>query len=373
MNLQRLRESLCPQILRLKDSVTHDMLPSLCTKLGLHAPAEGSKRERLEASFASLPDSHLHDVAQRLLQHYPPSPKARNEIQDLLWVGSCAPEISKKCRRQIARALEVEELYLDGTRFNELLERLWILDDDELEPFLMTPSTRSLRAQIKRHVYRNPDDWTVEHFWDKLGAFDASSRRFALFLEGLASSDVRPDETGQRRFVEKINAELRSCGAELRETSSDGGYPVFSVAAISTVSLGRPKQLIFASSVKPDLRFRDAVNNDIEIVTNADKVLVYDRPIGSEGLRWCDLQSWWSDTAQIPDEEQAKATLYRRLRISLPLGSPPQRTLFESFHRIFARAIPQLPALCPRSGCIGIRRLQGSEVRSLSRGSAWTS
>jgi hypothetical protein len=39
--------------------------------------------------------------------------------------------------------------------------------------------------------------------------------------------------------------------------------------------------------MKPDLRFRDAVNNDIEIVTGADQVLVYDRPInagGSDGV-----------------------------------------------------------------------------------------
>jgi hypothetical protein len=30
---------------------------------------------------------------------------------------------------------------------------------------------------------------------------------------------------------------------------------------------------------KPNLRFRDAVNSHIEIVTNADKVLVYAQPI----------------------------------------------------------------------------------------------
>jgi very-short-patch-repair endonuclease len=111
--------------------------------------------------------------------------------------------------------------------------------------------------------------------------------------------------------------------------------------------MGRPKNLIFASAVKPDLRFRDAVNNDIEIVTNADKVLVYDRPIGAEGLRWSDLQLWWSETKGIANDKDAKETLYRRLLECLPTNSPPQRLLFDSFFRSFRDHIPKLPALLP--------------------------
>lgn len=57
---------------------------------------------------------------------------------------------------------------------------------------------RSLRAAINQHVYPNPEDWSVEDLFDKLGAFVASDRRFGLFLEGLASSDVLPDEAAQR-------------------------------------------------------------------------------------------------------------------------------------------------------------------------------
>jgi hypothetical protein len=67
-----------------------------------------------------------------------------------------------------------------------------------------------------------------------------------------------------------MNRHLRPCGAELRETNSDGGYPIFEVVSLHGNVGGRPKNLIFASRVKPDLRFSDAVNNDIEIVTNAE-------------------------------------------------------------------------------------------------------
>jgi very-short-patch-repair endonuclease len=347
VNLQHLRAILRPLIVALKDSGTHERLSAMCAELGLPTVSEGSKRDRLSASFDAVAASELPQVAECLLAIHPPSAATRNEIQDLLWEDSSVPPIPKRCRREIARTLIVEELYLDRPRFTELLERLWILDDDELEPLLMDPSTRSLRAQIDRHVFRNPEDWSVEHLMDRLGAFDASPRRFVLFLEGLASSDVRPDVASQRRFVEKVNPQLQACGAELRETGEEGGYPVFTVCALGAKPLGRPKQLIFASSVKPDLRFRDAVNNDIEIVTHADRVLVYDRPIGETGLRWCDLQAWWSDIEGIADKDEAKLTLYRRLKSSLPANSPPQRALFDSFHRVFAGAIPGLPALLP--------------------------
>lgn len=89
------------------------------------------------------------------------------------------------------------------------------------------------------------------------------------------------------------------------------------------------------------------MDNDVEIVTNADKVLVYDRPIGNEGLRWNDLQQWWSETEKIADANMAKRFLYTRLKSSLPHNSPPQRLLFDAFFEGFSGAVPFLPALLP--------------------------
>ena len=204
-----------------------------------------------------------------------------------------------------------------------------------------------LRAEIAQHVHKNSGDWSTEHLFERLGAFDAADKRFGLFVEGLASSDVLPEEATQRRYVELVNGCLRPYGIELRESGSDGGYPVFSLAATRPAANRSPKNLIFASAVKPDLRFQNAVDNDVEIVTNAEKVLVYDRPIGNEGLRWRELQRWWGETNGIAIEQEAKQTLYRRLLESLPDRSPPQRLLFESYHRGFRSAVPDLPALLP--------------------------
>ena len=57
----------------------------------------------------------------------------------------------------------------------------WILDADDWMHLLGGKPT-GLRAEIQQHVHRNPEDWPAETLFDQLG-YDASDRRFALFLE----------------------------------------------------------------------------------------------------------------------------------------------------------------------------------------------
>lgn len=126
----------------------------------------------------------------------------------------------------------------------------------------MTPWTffcgtgRSLRKAIRQHVHHNPGDWSAEELFDKLGTFDASNRRFCFFLEGLASPDVLPDEAAQRRFVQVVNKSLQGCGVTMRESDIKDGYPIFTVISTLSAPVGRPNNFIFASSIKPDIRFR---------------------------------------------------------------------------------------------------------------------
>lgn len=97
--------------------------------------------------------------------------------------------------------------------------------------------------------------------------------------------------------VGTINGHLQPAGIELQHTGSDGGYPVFTVLSTRMSGNRRPRSIIFASLVKPDIRFRSAVDNDIEIVGGRpDDTLVYDREIPAAGLRWRDLHRWWQDT-----------------------------------------------------------------------------
>lgn len=136
-------------------------------------------------------------------------------------------------------------------------------------------------------------------------------------------------------------------GVQLVEVGNEEGYPVFHVQAVGRSGDRRPKNLIFASPVKPDIRIIDAVDNDVEIASNAESVLVYDRAIGQDGLRWADLQQWWKETRNSANDDEAKSQLYRRLLAGIPSESPPQQRLFRYYHEVFGSAVTRLPALLP--------------------------
>jgi hypothetical protein len=53
---------------------------------------------------------------------------------------------------------------------------------------------------------------------------------------------------------------------------------------------GEMKNLIFAATgPEPKIVLRDAINNDLEIVENAEDRLVYDLPLPESGLTWRQL------------------------------------------------------------------------------------
>ncbi|WAJ42856.1 hypothetical protein OK015_16475 [Mycobacterium sp. Aquia_216] len=341
-------------------SCTHRELDIRFAELGLVEPpqTQGSSRsraQRVQAVAAGLPDSDLPSVAGRVLSTAAARPVERVAIEDILWAPSGAPRIPKRTRREIAAALALEDLVVDERRFTTMLESLWPLEPpNPFDALLGTGPPRpalwgppDLRALIYQHVYRNPGDWSTEDLFEHLGAFEAADRRFGLFLEAITSADVVLHEPNQRAIVDTINPSLRQCGLHLAETDIRDGYPVFTVARHAAGGMRRPKNLIFASPRKPDLRLTDALDNDIEILTGADDVLVYDRPIGPGGLRWRDLQAWWQDAHPENTPKQAKSMLYQRLLRAIPRESPPQQLLFTAYHKIFGEAIPALPALLP--------------------------
>jgi AbiJ N-terminal domain 3 len=345
MDLTTLRQLVGSVVVQDLTGYTHRRLGDACVSLGLpEPPGEGTKRERVSQSFAALPDADLPMVAEQILAQALADASSRNAIQDVLWAEGSL-EMPKRTRREIARDLDLADLVHNVDRFTALLGRLWVLDDDMFS--WLSESTTSLRARIDRHVFRNPGDWNTEELFEQLGAFEATDARFTRFLEGLVSADTVLDESAQRHIVDTVNPHLRRVGAELREIRVDGGYPVFSVVSTRAAHNSGPKNVIFATLAKPDIRFTDAIDNNIEIVENEDKVLVYNRPIGADGIRWCDLQAWWMDSEQLADEAEAKKSLYERLLRSLPENAPPQQNLYRLYHEIHGAAVPDLPALLP--------------------------
>lgn len=335
-----LRDLLWPVIEIVVNRTTQLTLAAECQRLGLPEPPDaGSKRERVNASYYDVPDESLPELAERILRSGLLSTDRRNAVQDCLWAAKPYPEITKRTRREIARTIDIGDLVHAPDSLMSALADLWDLDRPYNRTQLFGPT---LRDRITKHVINN-DDWTAEDLFDSVGAFEATHRRFALFIEALASADVLLDEPLQRNFVAAVNGPLKQCGLTLIQIGFTDGYPAFQLICTQAASTRRPKNVIFASPFKPVIRLRDAVNNDIE-VDREDEVLIYDRPIGVDGLRHRDLQQWWKDT----QEATTETSLYQRLLSCLPDTSPPQRALFVLYHRIYDQLqYPDLPALLP--------------------------
>ncbi|WP_086709617.1 hypothetical protein [Streptomyces antimycoticus] len=113
---------------------------------------------------------------------------------------------------------------------------------------------------------------------------------------------------------------------------------------------GEFKNLIFAANgPKPEIVLRDAVNNRLDIVRNAQYCLTYTQPLVAAGLSWAELVSWWQQTnpAVAGDQEAASRTLCARLADSL--ASPPEEVLFHTYAALYFReGGPALPALIPQ-------------------------
>ncbi|MEU1273493.1 hypothetical protein [Streptomyces sp. NPDC005799] len=113
---------------------------------------------------------------------------------------------------------------------------------------------------------------------------------------------------------------------------------------------GEMKNIIFAStSYKPEIVLRDAISNTIEVVSNADACLIFNRPLTRAGLTWGELTAWWREEQNLNSatDVEVQQHLYRRLLASL--GSPPEEVLFRAYcDRYVSEDGGRLPALLPQ-------------------------
>lgn len=113
---------------------------------------------------------------------------------------------------------------------------------------------------------------------------------------------------------------------------------------------GEMKNLIFAADgPKPRIVISDAINNDLQIVENAEHCLVYDRPLAETGLTWRQLTAWWarSDSLDGEDERTAGRGLYARLLKCMdPKGA--ERFVFERYCARYRTHGFDIPALIPQ-------------------------
>ncbi|MBF7143265.1 hypothetical protein HBH25_11980 [Pseudomonas sp. hsmgli-8] len=342
-NLDSLRDALGKILGNQKDNVTDARIPELLNDLGLDDCTEySSKREHLRKAVEAASDANRLVAAGRALQILKLPLYERDQLQELVWDDGSTPNVPGRFRRELAEKLAPVDLFLDFSGFEGVLHEFWWVDTVSISEGLISPT---LWDEICRQ-YINNNDWDVVTVFDKLGPFRCSPARFGRFIEALASSRVRPNEPAQRLFIDTVNSALTKSGIHLVPGLGEDAYLTASLAYIGSGKQSSPKNLIFASKTKPDLRLGNALDNDIEVVTGADDVLIYDRPIAPSGLLWRDLQDWFAQTHAIP-MEQAKKRLYQRLKDCLPASSPPQQLAFASFYKAFNTAVPDLPALIP--------------------------
>lgn len=343
-NLAMLKSKLSRNLGNQKDGYSDRQIPDLLSALGLDDCAEySSKREHLQKSVEAATDAQLVAATHAALALIELPIQERDQLQELVWDDGTVPVIPSRYRRDLAENLSTKSLYLDRVAFEQILGELWQIDTGSIMDFLH--STPALRDEIVRHFIENPD-WSVVTLFDKLGVFQSSDARFVRFIEALASSRVLPSEPAQRQFIEIVNATLKVCGVHFIVGLGEDAYLTASLASVGAGKQSSPKNLIFASTVKPDLRLGNALDNDIEVMSDPANVLIYDRPVTNSGLLWRDLQTWYSETYRI-EASQAKKHLYRRLASCLPKSSPPQTLAFSSFFKAFTTAIPELPVLLP--------------------------
>ncbi|MFK3602803.1 hypothetical protein A7D21_14930 [Pseudomonas sp. AP19] len=343
-NLTRLRDTFSQILGNQKDHYTDTRIPELLFRLGLDDCTEySSKRQHLEKAVEASSDAQMLAAAQTALELIGFAAHERDQLQELVWDDGTAPVIPGRYRRELAEMLNPIELFIDRAAFEHVLGEFWQIDTMSFVNLLRP--TPTLRQEIVRHYIENPD-WDAVTIFDNLGAFQSSHARFGRFVEALASSQVLPSEPAQRKFIEIVNDTLKTCGVHIVVGVGDDAFLTASLAYVGSAKQSAPKNLIFASTTKPDLRLGNALDNDIEVMSDPTDILIYDRPIGSTGLLWRDLQAWYAQTYDI-EEGQAKNRLYRRLEACLPKSSPPQALAFSSFFKAFTTHIPELPVLLP--------------------------
>ena len=238
------------------------------------------------------------------------------------------------------------KLYGDARRFDELLERLWILDTDDWMHLLGGKPT-GLRAEIQQHVHRNPEDWPAKRCLTSWALMTLLTDALHCFWRGWLPPTFDPTRAAQRHFVGCVNESLHQLR---RRTARDG----FRKAATRSSLWSRCTQRL-----KADRRISSSPRPTSPICVSATRWTTTsrssltrtrcssDRPIANDGLRWNDLQQWWSDTEQIADATQAKRSLLHASEGQLARAIPATVRAVRCLLRGFRSAVPNLPALLP--------------------------
>lgn len=338
--MSKLRSPLFDAIVSNLSATSASELPDLCGQLGLQegTPQEAfrGKATFVRARIGEFDEAALQDLASRVLELG--EDFILREALELSRQGRC--KITELTRRSIIGRLGTIDV---GGKLGlrQLLGRVWPLTSMRLSSFLLETADQ----EIWQHTVNN-NDWDLEYVLvDYLRILAASDALFCRFLETVVHPVFRQDEE-QAHIVKQLNSLLKVDGYSLEATGDISGRPTYTATSSRKGVSGRTKNLIFASTgPKPEIIFRDALNNDIEFVRNAEFCLMYDRPIKRHGLLWSEMVDWWKEVTN--DAVRASRRLYSRLLQST--ASVPEQTVFRHYYKyLVPRLGRRLPALIPQ-------------------------
>lgn len=328
-------------------------LPHVCTRVGIQpsvtpedeAEAFSSKRSYISRRILDCNEEALIELARKVLCEYP-SEGLAEAIAEMTEHGK--HRVSKLVRCDVLKVLNRVDSLFGDLPVLDCLEEVFsaeVLREGELS----WVDDASVGAQIEQHYLRN-SDWSHEEMLIQCGALTCTQFRFFGLLEKLVHPMTRRDAE-QAELAGAISDALKRDGFTLKQTSVESHYPIYGVVRVQAGVAGTMKNLIFASTgEKPELVFRDALNNDVEITKHADKVLVYDQPLPSSGmLLWSNLRDWYAELQRVDGTEGSKM-LYRRLRQSvIGTNSPGEYAIFHGYYERFSKKLGErLPALVPQ-------------------------
>lgn len=334
-------------------------VPAVCVRLGIQESvgetdanlAFKGKVTYVKRHLAVLPEAQLLQVAERLIQEFD-SPDVEDVLEEL--TGGDKPRFSQVVRADILRYLsDLDDPFGDCDPFKAL-------------EMALGGTTARLSKLPFDHIWH--EHKTTGYLLAEYGLDEIPHRRFVAVLEGILHPTANRGEV-QTRIATDLNRFLVRDGFEARPVGIEGGYPLYRIVRIEAGVAGAMKNLIFATiGEKPEIIIRDALNNDVEIVKNADQVLIYDCPLPANGLlRWSDLEDWWMKRHDVSNRKTAKEQLYLRLQRSVQLsGSPGEWAVFRTYHQVYGRRLNErLPALLPQVYLHYdpyTRRMRGDEV-----------
>jgi len=322
-------------------------LPSVCLGLGLvtgdTSEAHSSKRVYVKNRLMSHMEPELLQIAKRVVEQFD-VPALADLVSEI--TTHAEYRVTPLTRRAVLKSFNsLDSLFGEI----DLFESLEVIAPPWHKPSESGGFLDTLKEDVDQHYIRNPEDWNHFDLLEKCGALKCSQARFFGLIEKTLDPIVRNAEE-QTQIAETLNGLLKPDGFRVTVVKQISGRPVYGVERIASGVAGSAKNLIFASiGEKPELIFRDAINNDVEIRKHADKCLIYDRPLLS-GLKWVTMAAWWQQREGLPDLAAARKALGERLMRSVELTtSPGEYSIFRTYYEAFAQKLgDDLPALIPQ-------------------------